>query len=329
MSSSYVSLFVCGLLILASSLASGEEGQEKSPLQPLIVGDWWQVAANPNLGALNSSKQQPVDFGIWQASDGTWQIWSCIRGTLEPGKARLFFGWESRDITASNWTPMGIKMQADPAYGEEPGGLQAPSVVNDGKLYWMFYGDWNHICCATSSDGKSFNRKLSPQNKSALFDEGPGNNTRDPEVIKIGDKWYCYYTAYPEKIGGDYCRTSTDLLNWGPSKLVACGGQSGTNQWSAECPFVVQLGPGEFYLFRTQHYGKNAQTSVYFSHDPMDFGVHQDAGHFLCRLPIAAPEIVHIDGQWFIAALRPDLKGIQICHLKWTHPNVVTAPNSP
>ena len=288
--------------------------------QPHITGDWWQVAGNPDLGALSRTKQQPVDFGIWQAADGTWQIWSCIRGTLEPGKARLFYGWQGAHLTDTNWPAMGIRMEASTNYGETPGGLQAPSVFWDGSGYRMVYGDWNNICSATSKDGKQFTRVLNDHGQSALFTEGTGNNTRDPEVINIGGVWHCYYNAYPGGIGYDFCRTSTDLTNWSASTIVAWGGLAGSNKWSAECPFVVQLGAHEFYLFRTQHYGRDAQTSVYFSTNPLDFGVNQDAGHFVCRLPIAAPEIVHQNGEWFIAALRPDLKGIQISHLTWEKP---------
>ena len=36
--------------------------------------------------------------------------------------------------------------------------------------------------------------------------------------------------------------------------------KSGDGPYSAECPFVVEPQPGHFYLFRTQAYGKNAQT---------------------------------------------------------------------
>jgi hypothetical protein len=39
-------------------------------------------------------------------------------------------------------------------------------------------------------------------------------------------------------------------------------------------------------------------------------------------LPVAAPEIIQHDGRWYLAALRPDLKGIQITGLEW-----VPAPN--
>jgi len=36
---------------------------------PVIDGDWWQVAGNPDLDELTSDEQQQVDFGIWQAAD--------------------------------------------------------------------------------------------------------------------------------------------------------------------------------------------------------------------------------------------------------------------
>jgi hypothetical protein len=56
-----------------------------APKRPRIVGDWWQVAGDPELGDLTSPKQQPVDFAIWQAADGTWQLWSCILGGVSLG----------------------------------------------------------------------------------------------------------------------------------------------------------------------------------------------------------------------------------------------------
>src|SRR5262245_36150791 len=66
----------------------------RAPLVPEIDGEWWTVAGSPDLGPLTGPKQQPVDFGIWQAADGTWQLWSCIRSTKEAGKTRLFHRWQ-------------------------------------------------------------------------------------------------------------------------------------------------------------------------------------------------------------------------------------------
>jgi hypothetical protein len=286
------------------------------PKQPRIVGEWWQVAGSPDLGDLTSPGQQPVDFAVWQAADGTWQLWSCIRGTKERGNTRLFYRWEGAKLTDGDWKPVGIAMHADPKTGELAGGLQAPFVFRAGGRFEMFYGGWNDICSASSADGKAFERRLDTAGKTTLFGASTGN-TRDPMVLRVGDLWHCYYTAHPHNKGAVYCRTSPDLRQWGEERIVAKGGQAGDGPSSAECPFVVELEPGRFYLLRTQHYGQEAQTSVYFSRDPLDFGVDHDEGHYLCTLPVAAPEIVKYEGRYYIAALLPSLKGIQIARLEW------------
>jgi hypothetical protein len=316
------------MLVLASML--GGRGVVESsyaqaaapgvPLKPVSTGRWWPVAGDPDLGPLTSPKQQPVDFAIWQAADGTWQLWSCIRGTQEPGKTRLFHRWEGAKLTDRDWASKGIALQADSALGETQGGLQAPYVLRHAEKYWMFYGDWANICLATSTDGKTFLRHRNSAGRPQLDFAGPvdrDRNGRDPMVVRIGDKWYCYYTAHPGNKGFDYVRTSDDLIHWSDERVVAAGGQAGKGPYSAECPFVVEPQPGDFYLFRTQAYGKNAQTSVYHSRDPLNFGIDNDAEHYVTTLPVAAPEIFRHEGQWYLAALLPSLKGIQITRLEW------------
>ncbi|MGC9327356.1 MAG: hypothetical protein ACP5I1_06960 [Candidatus Hinthialibacter sp.] len=288
---------------------------DETVLAPKIDGDWWTIAGNPDLGEYSTSKQQPVDFAVWRAADGTWQLWSCIRHTSCGDKTRLFYRWQGEKLTDPDWKPMGIAMEADPNFGETSGGLQAPHVIRDGILYHMFYGDWEHICQAYSMDGKTFARRLMQNGKSGMFSEGAGNNTRDAMVLKIDNQYYCYYTAYPERKGAVYCRTSYDLEHWSESHQVAHGGQAGDNPYSAECPHVVKR-HDSYYLFRTQRYGNNAQTSIYCSKDPLNFGVNDDR-YFIGRLPVAAPEIIEHEGQDYIAALKPELDGIQIARLQW------------
>jgi hypothetical protein len=53
------------------------------------------------------------------------------------------------------------------------------------------------------------------------------------------------------------------------------------------------------------------------SRDPLDFGIDNDAEHYVSTLPVAAPEVLRHEGQWYLAALLPSLKGIQITRLKW------------
>ncbi len=166
-------------------------------LVPRIEGEWWQVAGDPDLGKYTTPKQQPVDFAVWQAADGTWQLWSCVRGTNCGGRTRLFYRWQGASLADRDWRPMGIAMEADSAFGETLGGLQAPHVIKVGREYIMFYGDWEHICMAKGVDGKTFARQLLPNGKSGMFSEGPGNNTRDVMALRIGNLFHLYYTAYP------------------------------------------------------------------------------------------------------------------------------------
>ena len=287
-------------------------------VKPVIDGEWWQVAGNPDLGDLTSKGQQPVDFGIWQVADGTWQLWSCIRKTKEIGKTRLFHRWEGDNLFDKNWEPKGIAMRADTTLGENPGGMQAPHVISHKEKYLMFYGDWNRICLAESHDGKKFQRVLNGGSP-ALFGDPEETNTRDAMVLKV-DQWYCYYTAHPDMDGRVYVRTSNNLLDWSNSKVVSYGGQAGKGRlWFAECPHVVEQTPGKYYLFRTQSYGSESnppKTSVYFSEDLMDFGIDDDSG-FVGTIEVAAPEIFQFEDQWYIAALMPGIDGIRIARLAW------------
>jgi len=192
-------------------------------------------------------------------------------------------------------------------------------VIRLGGVYQMFYGNWHGICLARSRHGKKFDRVLHNGDNTQMFTEDTPqvrDNTRDAMVLTFGNTYYCYYTAHPHRKGAVYCRTSRDLNEWSESKIVAYGGQAGTGPSSAECPHVVYR-HGWFYLFRTQRYGREARTSVYRSKDPMDFRVEDDK-FFVCRLSVAAPEIIRHEDRDYIAWLLPSLKGIRIARLKWT-----------
>ncbi|MDN5204208.1 hypothetical protein QQ008_22640 [Fulvivirgaceae bacterium BMA10] len=318
---------ILAVIISLVAISHAINAQSDRKLKPVIDGDWWSVGDNPDLGELTGDRQQPVDFGVWQAEDGTWQLWSCIRGTKDPGKTRLFHGWEGQQITDSIWVPKGVKMRADPTVGETSGGLQAPHVIREGDIWIMFYGDWSSICMATSKDGKIFKRVIQDnmERVTAMFSDGAGQNTRDAMVIKIGDTYYNYYTSgaglWGEQAhktdGAVYCRTSKDLVHWSDRIVVSRAGSITGRGWGAhECPHVVHV-EGYYYLFRTQAYGKNNITTVYRSKDPLDFGIDTDEGYFVNRLPVAAPELILYKGQWFIAALNPDLDGIRMAKLRW------------
>ena len=314
-------VFVSWLLVL---MFKAEIIDAKEVYVPVIDGKWWQVAKNPDLGEFTSEGQQPVDFAVWQAADGTWQLWSCIRNNKSPGKKRLFYGWESKKLTDKKWKPKGIMMRADVTAGETEGGLQAPYVMKENGIYYMFYGDWENICLAKSTDGKKFERVLNENGKSALF-TGPMTNTRDAMVIKINNKYYCYYSGHldkksPEKIkAAVFCRTSDDLKTWSEPVTVSCGGKAaGLTDWfggDAECPFVVNIND-KYVLFKNQVYGKNNLNTQYCSEDPLNFGIDND-DFMVSQLAIAAAEIIKFNDQYYIAALLPTLDGIRIAKLRF------------
>jgi hypothetical protein len=206
-------------------------------LVPVIDGEWWQVAGNPDLGELTAPDQEPVDFAIWQAADGTWQLQSCIRKTKEGGRGHR---WEGARLTDRDWKPIGIAMRAEPAYGETLGGLQAPFVFRAQDVYEMFFGDFQNIARATSRDGKTFERR--PQRGiSGLFGDGPQANTRDPMLLDVGGVWHAYYTASlytgsERRVGAIYCRTSTSTARprpWSRSvgRRVTTAGRWSVRSW--------------------------------------------------------------------------------------------------
>ncbi len=322
----YTHSLFCGLILVFFITGHPASAQDNGPLVPHIPGGWWQIAGDPDLGAYTSEKQQPVDFGIWQATDGSWQLWSCIRHTKCGGNTRLFYRWEGRDLTTPDWTPKGIAMQADTSLGETRGGLQAPYVFKEGDIYWMVYGGWGNINLAQSTDGKSFERVMVKNGTPELF-SGPYTNTRDPMVIKVCGLYFCYYMGHMKKQephSAIFCRTSADLKVWSRPVMVSAGGIAATkSDWyggDAECPFVL-FKDGLYYLFRNQVYGENNLNHQYCSPNPLDFGVDDDR-YLIGTLNVAAPEIIFYEGQYYIAALLPELKGIRMAELEWKNKNL-------
>ncbi len=308
----------CVLVLFTVSV----NGQERNSVEiPTIDGEWWQVAGDPDLGEYTSPGQQPVDFGVWQAADGSWQLWSCIRHTECGGMTRLFHRWEGESLFDTDWKPMGIAMEADTTLGETKGGLQAPHVIKIDDTYYMFYGDWVNICLATSKDGKNFTRVIKDDGTPALF-TGPLYNTRDAMTLEYNGLYYCYYMGSQKEEkphSAIYFRTSADLEKWSEPMMVSAGGSpEDKDRWfggDAECPFVVNRN-GQFYLFRNQMYGEANLNTQYCSPNLMDFGVNSDK-YMIGEMAVAAPEIIFYEGEYYMAALLPSLKGIRIAKLKW------------
>ena len=298
--------------------------------KPVIEGEWWNITGVPDLGELNGDKNEPVDFAVWKAKDGTWQLMSCIRGTKTGGSGRLFFRWEGKSLTDTNWKQMGIAMEADTLLGETKGGLQAPYVFEENGVYYMFYGDWRNICLATSTDGKTFTRVINESKTPALFG-GPIYNTRDPMVAKFDDTYYCYYTdnnrednGIFEPQGAIFCRTSKDMKKWSDPIIVSRGGSAmNYAHWHGgdiECPFVVKI-DDKYVLFRNVLYSRNYLNFQYSSSNPLDFGDGHD-NYMTGSLHIAAPEIVKEGDQYYIVSLKRRLDGMRVAKINFVKEEV-------
>jgi len=312
---SKLALAVIALFLLFNIFSC--RGNEPIMYVSVISGEWWSVANNPDPGPLTGDRQQTVDFAVWQAADGNWQLWSCIRGTRCVGRNRLFYGWEGSSLTGANWKPLGIVMTADTPLGETEGGLQAPYVFRWKGKYRIIYGGFSKICLAESIHGKNFTRALNEEGSSELF-SGSYLNTRDPMVIRLNRKFYGYYTGYtcPDGtleengqvvkktfVSGVFCRTSDDLLYRSNAVMVSAGVEAGDRPGSSVCPFVVEK-EDWCYLFRNQYYGENNLNIHYASKNPFDFGVGYDE-YNIGTLPVAMPEIVACKGRDYIFILNP------------------------
>lgn len=322
----------------------------KPRLRPVLDGDFWLIGPNPPLAELYPHGQtakgsdglplhECVDHHLFQSLDGAWHLWGCIRKTPV---GRVLYHWEGTSLTRGPWRPTGEMFRADRKAGEsvsEPNDeekLQSPFVVREGGLYYLFYGGGGAgidehgnpcpytdprmayaMCLATSPDGRAWIRYRNPQGQSRLF-VGPGA-TRDACLIKIAGLWHLYYAGYHNHDpleAGFYCRTSADLVHWSDWRLVHQDRRYGSERWNTECPHVVYRA-GYYYLFRTVHYS-SANTHVFRSEDPFDFGIGDARAQYVGPIAVAAPEII-VDGEGneYITSNHDLRLGTQICKLIW------------
>lgn len=323
------------LLGLYAAVATFAADNNPATTVPFIDGDWWTIAGQPDLGELASPRQQPVDFTIWPARDGTWQLWSCIRYTGDPQNLRVLYRWESPDLFATHWTPRGIAQKSDASLGETQGTIGAPYVFKDDDDRDVMFYHSAGFRAQVSDDGKSFTRVYDADGGTRLTGPKPGTYGRDVFFLKINDRWHVYYGGSTPGPDGKHAAAifvrvaQGDSLfgEWGEEFIVNSGGRAGSGNFNAECPQVI-VRDGWFYLFRTELYGADNRTHVYRSRDPYHFGINSDAYH-VAVLPIAAPEIFTHDGQEYVATLHPTLDGIRVARLGWRPQAADSGPRSP
>ena len=306
-----------GLFIIACSApAPDADSNDSGPLRP-VVGKFWDIARNPNLGAYdNGMLQQPIAFGIWQAGDGTWQLWASIRNTNVGGNTRLFARWEAPRIASANWMEGGVAMLAEARSENWPEAFRRPTSRASATIGTCCTPIWRRSAMRSrrterpssgwlSRDGHERHVRRRSRHGHARSN-ALRRARRIPRLLHRGrGRRLRAHLARPRDVESTGRRGARRL---GRRQLLR-------RRIAVRHPARRR---GRLLPFRTQRYGVDAQTSVYRSPNPFDFGVDNDQ-YLIGTLPIAAPEIIRYDGQWFIAALRPDLQGIQMASLYWKH----------
>ncbi len=294
---------------------SNQHARPDGPLVPKLDGDWIQLVGRPPLEKWATPKAEPVDFAIFRAGDGRWQLISCIRHTSHPGGTRLLYRWSSPDLTREGWKPEGIFLSSKADWGHREGMVQAPFHVHANDRHYLFYNsNGGHIM--TSGDGIDFE----PLQKSAVFPMG-----RDVSVLddrQGSGKWIAYYTnpekginpatkdhtiraRTAEKIEGPWSDAAVEIPPITPPP-------SGYKFVYAESPLVVKR--GDFYY-------RFEQLHVFRSKDPLKWEAPPVA-NLAPRDPLKrlAPEIATLDGRDYLLAYQwrgNDPRGIFLVPLSW------------
>jgi hypothetical protein len=296
--------------------------------------DGWRIARRSpsNYEFDNGEKDEVVDFTVFQAADGTWQIIGCVRWATCPvpydtkgqGKGRLLFRWESADLLAPDWKEMGVLLTTEDMQGVDKyagGLLQAPYVVKDGDLYYMICNTKTaHLL--VSQDGKNWTQQKNHAGSYELFDTKGGRDITLVDNRDVDGKWYavlCQKTKFKAGFPGYVQYTSaTNLL--GPwSELTEMATQE---YWQdVESPSVVRRG-GWYYLFLQDQIFAQPNITDYFDrpiHADLNFFVGQSSGSSVLRG--IAPEIIHHKGQDYIATYNTmegkPWEGIELRPLHW------------
>lgn len=304
--------------LFAQSITEAREAAEiveSKPWTPRLDGPWIKLVGRPPLERWATDKAEPVDFTLFQANDGSWQLISCIRHTAHPGGTRLLYRWSSPDLRHGDWTPEGIFLSSKPEWDHAQGMLQAPFHVFDAGKHYLFYNSrGGHLM--SSDDGISFE----PVGNGALFPMG-----RDVCILddrESSGKWIAYYTS-PEKGINPATRDHT---------IRARTADRLEGPWSASAVEIPPITPpAEGYSFvyaesplvirRGDYYYRFEQLEVFRSSDPLKW-----EGPAIARLaprdPLKrlAPEIVTHQGQDYLVAYQwrgRDPRGIYLAPLAW------------
>lgn len=287
-----------------------------TPLVPRIAGEWQLLYKPEKTGCYVN------DHTLIRGLDGNWHLFGITRKSLEgsTNDERYFtYGRSNRLLSPHGLEEVQIVC-------DDGVRAWAPSVVTDGKRYYMHYGP-SPMRMATSDELTHW-----IGHTPVLHDAPLESCHRDSMVLKLADgPWLMYATGLKDRRGVISVFESQDLVNWTFLRyaLRTSGNAPLNPPWGAtESPFVVEM-DGWFYLFVTytdcsrENYHN---TLVFRSQDPIDFGEYTGDNHdevVITTLHAHAPEIAFDDGRWFITTCGwrnfgvPIEGAVAIAELQW------------
>lgn len=290
-------------------------------LIPTISGEWQLLYQPKKTGCYVN------DHSLIRANDGSWHLFGITRQAheIEPDRERYFtHGKGDRLITEAGLLEVGIVCD---------NGVRAwaPSVVTDGRRYYMHYGP-SPMRMATSDELTHW-MEHTPVLHNAPLD----SCHRDSMVLRQHDgSWLMYATGIKDRYGVISVFASDDLVHWTFLRyaLRTSGNAPLNPPWGAtESPFVVHK-DGGYYLFTTytdSRIENYHNTLVFYSDDPTDFGEYTGDNEqhvIMARLHAHAPEVVRDDdGRWYITTCGwrnrsvPMEGAVAIAKLEWKESN--------
>ncbi len=332
-------------IFLWGVLAAGCVLGETAPETPYLTGtnsaemgwpsEGWRVVERSPSGYEwdKGETDEVVDFTVFQADDGSWQIIGCVRWTTYPTwngvtNGRILYRWESTNFFATNWTEKGVFMTTSnmppETQGTYNGGMiQAPHVVKDGDMYYMIYNS-KYAHMMSSSNGLDWVHQTNYAGSYTHFDPTGGRDIALVDNRDVDGNWYAIYC--PKTPGWDsrgytnVYRAAAGILGpWSAEMPMAT-----QPYWQdVESPFMVRRG-GWYYLLLQDRVFAQPNITNFFGSPELTVMNHFNGNLDDPTTSIrgVAPEIVHYPGgQDYLAAYNTiagdPLEGIEIRPLDW------------
>lgn len=285
--------------VLLSGLIARRARAEGPMYKPVIAGPWQELFLPSRSGAYIN------DHCIYQDLKGDWHL----IGITSMGKPRIGTNekWFAHGVTSSLMTPM---RELDPLFKGWPDNSQkwAPHAVWDGSTLHLFAGP-GKIRHFTSLDGYTFKFEgCAVANRWRWL--------RDTMVLLMDDgSWLMYATDRVDHKDVISAFRSRDLYSWEYAGVVFTALRpapvwSPLPNSSCESPFVIKRDDGYYLSVCLTNYPLDrsvyANTLVFFSTDPMNFGTYAAGGkgedaELVTRFDTHAAEyVLDPSGNWWI-----------------------------